>query len=281
MVRFGVFEFDQRSGEVRKAGVRLALPDQSSRILAVLLEQPGELVSRKELRAQLWPADTFVDFEQGLNTAVRRLRETLGDSADAPRYIETLPRRGYRFIAPVDGQSPRPVREARSHGRLLLAATMLGVATFVLLTAYLTAPAAPPRPVVHLVANVHPASRLSSAVPLDSNPHLSFLRPSRTAIALSPDGRLLVFSGATGGATQLYVRRLASGEAEPLAGTVGADSPFFSPDGRWLGFWVDGQVRRVPIEGGRPPWSVTPIRCSAPRGRMTTASSLRHSTAPY
>jgi TolB-like protein/DNA-binding winged helix-turn-helix (wHTH) protein len=104
LVRFGTFEVDLRTGELRKGGARINLPDQPFRVLATLLERPGELVTREELRQRLWSAETFVDFEHGLNAAVRRLRDALGDSADVPRFIETLPRRGYRFIAPVIGQ---------------------------------------------------------------------------------------------------------------------------------------------------------------------------------
>src|SRR5215208_8199411 len=101
VVRFGPFELNRRTGELRKAGVRINLPDQPFQVLTRLLERPGELVTREELGQRLWPADTFVDFEHGLNAAVRRLRDALGDSAEMPRFIETLPRRGYRFIAPV------------------------------------------------------------------------------------------------------------------------------------------------------------------------------------
>ena len=103
LVRFGIFELDLRSGELRKAGARLNLPDQPLQFLTALLERPNQLVTRDELRQRLWPADTFVDFEHGLNAVVSRLRETLGDSAETPRFIETVPRRGYRFIAPVAG----------------------------------------------------------------------------------------------------------------------------------------------------------------------------------
>ena len=106
LVRFGVFELDVRSGELWKSGVRVSLQDQPLKLLQCLLERPGELVTRDELRGRLWPGDTFVDFEQGVNAAVKRLREALADSADAPRFIQTLPRRGYRFIAPVDGATP-------------------------------------------------------------------------------------------------------------------------------------------------------------------------------
>jgi len=103
ILRFGVFEVDVRSGELRKLGVRINLQEQPFHILTVLLQRPGEVVSREELRSQNWPADTFVDFDNSLNTAINKLREALGDSADNPRFIETLPRRGYRFIAPVTG----------------------------------------------------------------------------------------------------------------------------------------------------------------------------------
>jgi len=101
VIRFGPFQLNLLTGELRKSGVRINLPDQPFQILKALLERPGELISREELRQRLWSAETFVDFEHGLNAAVRRLRDALGDSADVPRFIETLPRRGYRFIAPV------------------------------------------------------------------------------------------------------------------------------------------------------------------------------------
>ena len=104
-IRFGPFTLDGRSGELRNGPTRLKVPDQSIAVLQALLERPGELVTRDALRDRLWGPDTFVDFEAGLNAAVRRLREALNDSADVPRYVETLPRRGYRFIAPVDGTS--------------------------------------------------------------------------------------------------------------------------------------------------------------------------------
>jgi cholera toxin transcriptional activator len=100
--RFGSFELDLRTGELRKNGVRLRLQEQPFQILAMLLQRPGELITREELRQKLWPADTFVDFDHSLNTAVNKLREVLADSATSPRYIETLPRRGYRFVYPVE-----------------------------------------------------------------------------------------------------------------------------------------------------------------------------------
>jgi len=103
ILRFGVFEVDVRAGELRKQGVRIKLQEQPFHVLTVLLQRPGEVVTREELRNQNWPPETFVDFDNSLNTAINKLREALGDSADSPRFIETRPRRGYRFIAPVTG----------------------------------------------------------------------------------------------------------------------------------------------------------------------------------
>jgi len=101
IIRFGVFEADLGAGELRKSGVRLRLQGQPFQVLAFLLERPGEVVSREELREKLWASDTFVDFDHSLNTAINKVRDVLGDSASSPRYVETLARRGYRFIAPV------------------------------------------------------------------------------------------------------------------------------------------------------------------------------------
>src|SRR6202521_5996514 len=103
MVRCGVFEVDLKAFELRKHGLRLKLAEQPFQILAILLEKPGDIITREELRERLWPGDTFVDFDHGLNNAVMRLREVLGDSSESPRFVETIPRRGYRFIAPVAG----------------------------------------------------------------------------------------------------------------------------------------------------------------------------------
>ena len=103
---------------VAKSGVKIHLSDQPFQVLRTLLDRPGDLVTREELRHRLWAAETFVDFERGLNAAVRRLRDALGDSADVPRFVETLPRRGYRFIAPVSRQpEARESRAARSRDR--------------------------------------------------------------------------------------------------------------------------------------------------------------------
>src|SRR2546421_5985250 len=101
ILRFGVFEVDLRAGELRKQGVRIKLQEQPFHVLTLLLQRPGEVITREELRSELWQSETFVDFDNSLNTSINKLREALGDSAENPRFIETLPRRGYRFIAPV------------------------------------------------------------------------------------------------------------------------------------------------------------------------------------
>jgi DNA-binding winged helix-turn-helix (wHTH) protein/Tol biopolymer transport system component len=102
VIRFGVFEVDLRAGELRKSGLKIKLQEQPFQVLVMLLRRPGEVVNREELQKAVWSADTFVDFDRGLNKAINKLREALGDTADNPRFVETLPRRGYRFIAPVD-----------------------------------------------------------------------------------------------------------------------------------------------------------------------------------
>src|SRR5580700_5130272 len=104
ILRFVTFEVNVRAGELRKQGVRIKLQEQPFQVLAALLGRPGEIVTREELRGKLWPAETFVDFDHGLNAAGKRLRAALGESAETPIFIETLARRGYRFIAPVDLQ---------------------------------------------------------------------------------------------------------------------------------------------------------------------------------
>lgn len=129
-VRVGSFELNVRSGELRSDEETTRLSEQPLKILLLLLERPSELVSRDEIRARLWPADTYVDFDTGLNSAVKRLREALGDSAERPRFIETLPRRGYRLIAPVEvlaSAADIPVKGAMHRRRIILAAIAAAV----------------------------------------------------------------------------------------------------------------------------------------------------------
>jgi len=116
-MRFGAFELGLHSGELRKHGVKVKLRGQSFQILAMLLERPGQVITREELQTRLWGGDTFVDFDRGLNKAVNRLRDALGDSAESPRFIETLPKRGYRFIGAIEvAQNGRPAAETLTSG---------------------------------------------------------------------------------------------------------------------------------------------------------------------
>src|SRR5215213_6175629 len=117
VIRFGVFELDDQSGELRRHGLKVRLPEQSFQILRMLLNHPNDVVTRDELRQRLWASDTSVDFDAGLNSAIRKLREALDDSADNPRFVETVPRRGYRFIASVtavDTGVPTPLASSAS-----------------------------------------------------------------------------------------------------------------------------------------------------------------------
>ena len=185
-IRFGVFELDVRSGELRKQGRKIRLEGQPVHILICLLENPGELVTREELHRRLWPADTYVNFEHGLNAAVKRLRRALNDSADNPRFVETLPRRGYRFLAPVESvraeedtpvvpevlEKPEPALEepsrAEAHRRVapmqwLLAWKKFGLALLVvfgILIAWMLRPKNTRSPVIRSLA-VLPLENLS------------------------------------------------------------------------------------------------------------------------
>jgi TolB-like protein/Flp pilus assembly protein TadD len=124
LFRFGVFEFDPRLGELRKRGTAVKIQDKPLQILALLLKRPGDMVTRDELRQKLWQADTFVDFDHGVNTAINKLREALGDSAENPKYIQTVPRRGYRFIAPVQKTGRAPAVDAASATNKLMLAVL-------------------------------------------------------------------------------------------------------------------------------------------------------------
>jgi DNA-binding winged helix-turn-helix (wHTH) protein len=134
-VRFGLFELDLRAGELRRNGAKVRLQEQPFQILTMLLEHPGEVVTREELRNKLWPADTFVDFDHGLNAAVKRLRDALGDSAESPRFVETVARRGYRFLPSVNGGTTPLSGTVGTKDRYLWLVAGLAVALFAVLAA--------------------------------------------------------------------------------------------------------------------------------------------------
>ena len=250
IVRFDAFEADLRSGELRKEGLKLRIGDQPFSVLAVLLAQPGEVVTREDLQKRLWPADTFVDFDRGLNKAINRLREALGDSADSPRFIETLPKRGYRFIgtlntsasscqiAPIQldliarlvGRKPTP---ARAYAVGVVALTLCVIAVVWLLVRNRPGPVA-----------VGPLIRSSLLPPS----HMSFVPYS---FALSPNGSYLAFvAEATDGSRSLWIRSMTMTTAASIAGTEGASFPFWSPDERRIGFFADRKLKTLDIASG-------------------------------
>ena len=208
--RFGVFELDLRAGELRRNGVKVKLQEQPFQILTELLERPGQVVTREELRNHLWPADTYVDFDHSLNAAIRRLRDALGDSAENPTFVETVSRRGYRFLAPVsagpeNGNSAVDIQPApapvvpiagpRRHHWWIAAAVVAVVLVLIgLAVGFFLAPhpSAPDR-ITRLTAN-----------PVDD--------PVRAA-AISRDGRYIAFSDDTG----FYLRQIDTGETHSIA----------------------------------------------------------------
>lgn len=255
VVRFGAFRFCPQTGELERQGRRVKLQPQPAKLLAVLLSRPDELVTREELRQQLWADDTFVDFDQGLNFSIRQVRTALGDDAETPRFIETLPRRGYRFVAPVQVDVGQPVTPAA---------------------------AAPPEPIVDpppplsavvetatswkrvLVAGVlvvvgagggYAVRDRVSSVPASSA--LVFDVPVMPSVALdehsipsvSPDATKVVFAGNGGsGERSLWLTEFSTGTARGLEHTAGARFPFWSPDGRSIGFFADQKLKVFDVE---------------------------------
>ncbi|MBC8166729.1 MAG: PD40 domain-containing protein [Bryobacteraceae bacterium] len=252
---FGPFEYDQTSGELRKHGTRLRLQGQPLQILSALLQRPNKIVSRDEFQQQLWNGGTFVDFEHGLNAAVNRLRQVLGDSADQPRYIETLPGRGYRFIAPVQVPTPAallltvpsPVNEdgrlqkaRHSRIKLWLGGVAGGALMFGLFIGYHVGSRQPQRVVAQPL-------RFSFAPPQG---YVIEPASSRQSISLSPDGSKLAFTAMNAsGLFTVFVRDFRALEALPVANTTGAHSVFWGPDDHSLYFTARGSLLRASLEG--------------------------------
>ena len=258
-IAFDNFEIDSRSGEVRKNGARIRLQAQPFHLLVLLLENAGDVVTREEICGELWPADTFVDFEHSLAAAVNKIRETLGDSADNPRYIETLPKRGYRFIGKLKSEPPvvlSPPETQESAGLAAVAAPKAGIsATRLLVPALVTLLAAAvlfiwARP--RALRNPEPIS----AVPFTAYPGVE------TAPSFSPDGSRIAFSwnNATGNRSgrpqyDLYVKAIGS---ETLLRLTNHPSDWisstWSPDGTQIAFHRlaadDNGIYVVPPLGG-------------------------------
>lgn len=271
-VRFGVFEIDLRAGELRKSGALLKLQQQPLQVLSVLLERPGELVTREEFRKRLWPDDTFVDFDHGLNAAVKRLRDTLGDSADSPRFIETVPRRGYRFIAPAsvpDGPAARTEPGAGPRRKSVVWAIVAAGAAGAMALGIWTSRQAPGATTTSTHGSPAPVLRLTTGTDLNTEPTLSPdgewvayasdrsgeghldiwlqrlrggepVRLTRDAAddrepAFSADGDRIAFRSEREGGGVYVIPAHSGGEARPLV-RGGAHGPRFSPDGRWLAY---------------------------------------------
>lgn len=222
--RFGEFEADLRAWKLRRKGAPVDLQDLPFQVLTLLLQRAGELVTREELRTKLWPGDVFVDFEDGVNTAVRKLRLALEDSADQPRFIETVPRRGYRFIVPVTVVARNVAKRRRRQWAYAVAGTGLVGLTLALLVYERFQAASSARP-----ARVEQITKFTDSVRWP---------------AVSADGRLLAFMRGRetfGGvnAGELYVKMLPDGEPTPIATIAqGHSRPAFSPDGSRLAMTV-------------------------------------------
>ncbi len=263
--RFGTFELDRGAAELRKCGIRIKLQEQPYRILCLLLDNPGAVITRDILCAALWPEDTFVEFERSLNAAIAKLRQTLGDSAENPRFIETVARRGYRFIAPIEtialsestagvelqspsvaesdpatvANAPTPQPSTREHHKKRW---ILGGA----LAAVLVAVA------IGVIPRRHPRT--------DTTPEmtrLTFDSGLTTDPAASPDGKLLAYASDRSGSGRLHIwvqQFMPNGQTMQLTrGDADDHQPAFSPDGSKLAFRSErdgGGIYVIPAIGG-------------------------------
>ena len=236
IIRFSTFELNLQTGELRQQGQKLKLQEQSFLVLAALLERPGEVVTREELRSKLWPVDTFVDFDHSLNAAIKRLRDALGESADAPIFIETLARRGYRFIAPVDGSlTPNTVgiapasEPSKSHPRHRVRSWMFAMASLVIAAAAI---------LLFVSHEVVPAPKAQPRlVPLTTYTGREY-EP-----ALAPDGNRVAFAWSgpdvpIGRTASIYIKQIGEEHALRLTSVPGAIDfgPDWSPDGAYIVF---------------------------------------------
>ena len=261
--RFGQFELSEREGELRKNGVRIKLQEQPFRVLLELVANAGKVVSRKDLQQKLWPADTFVDFDVGLNTAIRKLRGALSDDADNPRYIETLARRGYRFVAAVTdtaaaadaGAAPVALQGVqRGAGVLHRRRLWLSVSSLALIAVFAVG--------WYLLRRSTTPGRPATERQITANPPENWVRSG----AISPDGKFVAYQDWTG----LYVRLVESGEtlsvrvpAELMKQMSGLS---WSPGGGKL-------LTSVPGRDGDDIWEITVMGEAEPKLPSATAGS--------
>ena len=242
IIRFSTFEVNLQTGELRRRGQKVKLQEQPFQVLAALLKNPGHLVTREELRSKLWPSDTFVDFDHSLNAAIKRLRDALGESAETPIFIETLARRGYRFIGSVEVRAAASIAQPRSWQLLSLRKTVgAGLAVFALVFFFL-----------YYTYSLRSKAGQPTIIPVVTNVGEKYT-PS-----ISPDGQRLAFAwnGGAGPYFSLYVKIV--GTEELLRLTHQASSidfnPVWSPDGRYIAFCriLKGQtgIYIIPTLGG-------------------------------
>jgi Tol biopolymer transport system component/DNA-binding winged helix-turn-helix (wHTH) protein len=271
VVRFGTFEVDLRLGELRKNGIRVKLTGQPFQILVILLEHPGDLVTREQLQRRLWPSDTFVDFDRGLNAAINRVREALGDSAENPRFVETLPRRGYRFIAPLIDSRPASATLPAAESNVSPTQTITGQ------SALPASEASERRPLsrrlllggVFMLAGLAVAGALLSRLSRRSSGwDLQTMKLSRVTqsgnagnVAISPDGRYVVYALVEGEKQGLNVRQVATGSDVQILSPeeVMIYGLTFSPDANYIDFVRSEKnnptstfLYRMPTLGGTP-----------------------------
>jgi Tol biopolymer transport system component/DNA-binding winged helix-turn-helix (wHTH) protein len=233
LLRFGIFEADLRSGELRKAGVKMKLTGQPFQVLSILLERPGEVVTREEFQSQLWP-DTFVDVDHNLNTAINKIREVLGDSAENPRFVETLPRRGYRFIAPVEGNgiaTPPPTPPPPGPGpvfRYWAPRFAILFGAFALLAA----------------AGIFLYERQHHSPPIAQQrllTRVTFDEGLQVGATWSPDSRFIAYSSNRGGKFDICVQQVSGGDPVQITRQPGQNwQPDWSPDGRYIAYRSEG-----------------------------------------
>ena len=240
LVRFATFEADLVAGELRNAGRPVRVQEQPFQILAALLERAGDTITREELRERLWPGESFGDFDQGLNTAINKLREALGDSAANPRFIETLPKRGYRFTYPVETASPLreesvaqlPLRPPKS---ILPIASALATAAALVVVFWTQRPTSEPQlPLRRFTLRAVPANAFT---------------PDSRLVAVSPNGKHVAIVE-SGPKSKLWVQDLDQRQPRPIDGSEGALSPFWSPDSSFIAFATGGKLKKVSANGG-------------------------------
>lgn len=244
-VRFGSYEVDLPAGELKKCGVKLKLSGQPFQVLALLLEQPGTIVTREEMQKRLWP-DTFVDVDHNLNTAINKIREALGDSSDNPRFVETLPRRGYRFIARVDsdgnGAKPATITTADTTARrrwwILGASLLLGTLTLLASTG------------IFIYKGRHaPASPRQRTLT-----RVTFGDGLQIGATWSPDGRFIAYSSDHEGKFDIWVQQVSGSDPVQITKGPGHNwQPDWSPDGKYIAYRSEegeGGLYIVPALGG-------------------------------